>query len=141
MSSWKESNKEIINEMFEESLKGYAFTQVICHKCGNSTPGTCECARKRFYDELTKEEFDSYLCEKDNWVEIYADVIERMWQENKELFSTFKEYTKDNFVKSLTRTQVKRFIDRKIQVHAELEKESSFCDFVRYVCCCKKKKE
>lgn len=54
-------NKQIVEKMWRESLRGKLFTQEVCNVCQHSTPNTCDCAREKFIKTLTEEQISKFI--------------------------------------------------------------------------------
>jgi hypothetical protein len=57
---WKEENKDIINNIWEAKKRNSFGIMMVCPTCGGPSAAFCQCAKKRFIDSLTKEQFQQY---------------------------------------------------------------------------------
>lgn len=85
--SWKTIYAKHINDMWLKSHVGKYYITVYCDQCGGSEAGKCECARRRFIEQLSYKELSDHLNSQDmyatlyhtDWKKTYSYVINEMW--------------------------------------------------------------
>ncbi len=71
-----------IDEMWKRKNIGMISAQVCCGACGGALASNCQCAKKRFIDNLTQADYDKFLEDKAGvWRTTYANTIQDMWQD------------------------------------------------------------
>lgn len=54
-------NTQAIEKMWQESLRGKFFAQVVCDVCRGSTRSTCSCVKAKFIASLTKDQIEKFV--------------------------------------------------------------------------------